>query len=256
MILFGLSKKGNKMKDLTLVVCSYNTPQILELMLKSYVSNHKEDKYNIIIMENSTNEETVELLTKYNIPFHRRPGSTHSIAVDEALKMVKTKYALLVDSDIVFNKDISPIYNWFKKNDYVALGEVCGDRGGYSLFPRIFPWFCMLDMETINGKGISFHDQVRIDKTNSGKFFGNVPLMFDRSGKYYDVGSTFLEDILKNGLKVGNSKFDTEYFTHYEGMSWHKVTNHPWFLDVYKSKESGIKEAVEKYNNVEVGCFV
>ena len=239
--------------DLTLIVCSYNTPDILETMLKSFVFHHKtKNPMSIIVMENSTNELTVRMLQKNKIPYVRNKGMTHSIAVDIALKNVKTKYALLVDSDIIFNRSVEEVYKQFVSNGVCILGEVGGDRGGYRLYPRVYPWFCMIDMEQINKHNITFHDQKRIDSTNSGKFFGNIPLNFDHNGHYYDVGSTFLEDIHKNNLKIANVKLDDVFFTHLEGMSWHKETNIGWFLDVYKNKEPKIFMNMMKYKSASI----
>jgi len=241
------------LEELTLVTCSYNTPEFTSTMLKSFVHHHNfEERFNLIMMENSTNEKTKNFLKDKNITFDCLPKRTHSISVNDALKKVKTKYALLVDTDIIFQKSIVDIYDEFKKSNVAIMGEVCGDRGGYKLFPRVFPWFCFINIEKINQHNISFHDQMRIDSTNSGKFFGNIPLNFDQSGHYYDVGSTFLEDINKFELGVIDAKFDPEYFHHFEGMSWHKDTNHPWFLDVYNKKMLSFRRVYDFYLKVSI----
>lgn len=210
------------MDDLTLITCSYNTPLVTETLFKSWLYKHPVQTTNVIVMENSTNNQTAEMLNYYQIPFIRNPGMPHSPAVNQALKICKTKYALLLDTDITFNKNIFPIVNKFISQGYTILGEKCADRGPYQLFPRIHPWFCLINIEEINKAGISFHDQVRIDATNSNQFYGNVPVATDRDNRKYDVGATFYEDILNAGLKIGNGKFDTEWFTHHEGLSWYK----------------------------------
>lgn len=242
------------MKELTLVSCSYNTPEITTTMLKSFYHNHKSliSKIHLVLMENSTNEETTAILDSYKVPYIRRKGSTHSIAVDEALKTVKTKYALLVDTDVVFHKPISLAYNIFKEQTCVSMGKLCGSRGGYNLIPRIHPWFNLINIEEINRCNISFHDQKRIDDSNSGSFFGNIPLNFDKTGRYYDVGSTFLEDILINNLKVVDINAENNIFTHYEGMSWYKNVEHQFFQGKYDSNYKRFMIEYNRYKGVNI----
>lgn len=239
------------LSDLTLITCSYNTLEFTSTMLKSYVYHHSsEGKFNIVVMENSTNEKTRNFLKDKQISFDACPGRTHSISVDLALTKVKTKYALLVDTDIIFYKPIYDIFEQFKESSVAIMGEICGDRGGYRLFPRVFPWFCFINVEKVNEKGIRFHDQQRIDATNSGKFFGNVPLNFDRTGYYYDVGSTFLEDINKFELGVIDKKFDPEYFYHFEGISWYRESQISGYIESYNQKFSELERIKRLYEKV------
>lgn len=242
------------MKDLTLVTCSYNTPIVTLTMLKSFYYHHKKlsDKFNVIIMENSTNDETSVLLDESNIKYIRTPGATHSESVDAALKKVKTKYCLLVDTDIIFHKSMLKIYSDFKKLDITTMGEIVGSRGGYNLHLRVFPWFNFINMEQVNSKGLSYHNQDKITKSKSENFYKNIPLNYNYDGKFYDVGATFLEDILENGLSAGNIKWDPEYFTHYEGMSWRGFTGMSGFVDQNNRTISRYLSETNLYRNLNI----
>lgn len=203
---------GVKM-DFTLVTCSYNTPEVTLTMLKSFVTVYSVEKnFPIILMENSTNEQTVELLVESGVPFIRNVGAKHERTMDIALKKCKTKYALVVDTDVLFNR---PNDSYFQENSLV--GEVCGDRGGLKLFPRVHPWYMLVDMEFANRNDVSFYDEKRLGIVDCS-VCGDV----DRSGRIYDVGASFYEDYAKIG-KVVDTKNDKNFmdsFHHYEGMSW------------------------------------
>jgi cytidyltransferase-like protein len=80
------------------------------------------------------------------------------------------------------------------------------------------------NVEEINRLGIKFHDQKRIDETNSQGFYGNVPLNDDKEGLKYDVGSSFYEDVKKNNLRVGRLHVNQPWFVHYEGSSWQRFS--------------------------------
>jgi len=240
------------MNNFSLITCSYNTPIVTETLLKSWLFKHPIPKTNIILMENSTNNETEQLLMNWQVPFYRRPGMTHSLAVNEALKLCKTKYALLVDTDVVFNKCVFPIIEKFISQGYTIMGERCADRGPYKLFPRIHPWFCLIDVENVNSRNINFHDQERIDKTNSTQFFNNIPVATDNSNTKYDVGATFYEDIHNAGLKIGNAKLDTEWFTHYEGLSWYNKVGNNLLSSVYEFRISKYKHIQQSLAGVDL----
>jgi len=191
------------MDNLTLITCSYNTPQVTENMLKSFLSIHPNTK--VLISENSTNDETRCILAKYDIPFFVNSGGLHGPSVDLLLEKVKTDYALLVDTDIIFLRSCVPAFEEFKKNSLAIMGEIAGDRGGKKLHKRVHPWFCFIDLKKIRENGIKFFDAER---------------MRSRGEIRYDVGSSFFEDIRKAKLLIGNLFGEGYYFKHYEGMSW------------------------------------
>lgn len=196
------------MEDLTLITCSYNTPDITLTMLKSWISVHNRTQ-RIVICDNSTNNDTKNLLHDNKIPYTSRPGATHGEGVNEALKLCKTKYALLVDTDVIFLKDHNSIFQQFKDMDLAIMGKVEGDRGGKSIYNRVNPWHCFIDVEKIKQHNITFFDKQRMKDSFS-------------TSKIYDIGSTFLEDIKACGLKIGNVDLSNNYYLHLEGMSWYK----------------------------------
>lgn len=195
-------------------------------MLRSWVFHNIEASNKCIIIDNSNNEDTVPFLVSNKIPHVINRCELHHRGVQVAMDMVKTRYALLVDSDVVFNENITSELTWLIANQINLAGHVEGDRGGHSLFKRVHPWFCLIDMDFINYYGIRFTDPNRIRATNSGMFFQHIPDCKNYSHKRYDVGSTFLEDVMTCKGKVFNRNYAPQYFTHYEGMSWHKFSDH------------------------------
>lgn len=191
------------MDNLTLITCSYNTPLVTENMLKSFLSIHPNTE--VLVSENSTNDDTAQILANHNIPFLANSGGLHGPSVDLLLDKVKTDYALLVDTDVIFLRSVEPAFEEFKKNSITIMGEIAGDRGGKKLHKRVHPWFCFIDVKKIRENGIKFFDAER---------------MRSRGEVRYDVGSSFFEDIRKAKLLIGNLFGENYYFKHYEGMSW------------------------------------
>lgn len=217
------------MKNITLASCSYNTPVVTITMLKSFFNHH--DETEVLICENSSNEETVNLLKKESVNYIRNKNGLHAPSVDILLNECKTDYMLLVDTDIIFLKNHLNIFNQVKNLDVTLLGEICGDRGGKRLHNRVHPWHCFINVKNIKENNIKFYDYNRQIKRDGSPI--------------YDVGASFFEDIKKANLKIGSVKLQDNYFKHYEGMSWRTLK--------YGEKDGNIDVDQEAtHNNIEL----
>lgn len=205
--------------------------------LRSWKKFNEAHNVNWLISENSTDEETVQLLDKYNIPYFKNKGFRHYQGIDFLLQKCETKYALLIDSDVVFRKNIEPLWNMIKDIDFVIAGERGGDRGGKLLYPRIYPWFCFLNVETIKNKGFSFDND---EGLNIGKQLNE---------RLWDVGSGIYDKVVKAGCIVIDMEQDmAPYFYHYEGMSWRK--NIPEYKVFGEAVEQSYRQEIENHKNV------
>jgi len=242
------------MDNLTLITCSYNTPDVTLTMLKSWMLVHNKTQ-RLIVCDNSTNDDTKKLLDEHHIPYVSRPGMSHGDGVNEALKLCKTKYALLVDTDVIFLKDHSKIFNKFKDLKLAIMGKVEGDRGGKSIYNRINPWHCFIDVDQIKENNITFFDQKRMQES------------FNTS-KIYDIGSTFLQDIKECKLKIGDIDLSNTYYIHLEGMSWYKnkydgtqpdtgidfggTHNNIGYVNAHKQKYQNYKNVEQQYKDIKI----
>ena len=249
------------MKDLTLITCSYNTPKVTHTMLRSFFIKHRDliDEMNLIVVENSTNNKTRKIFKDNNIKYIKNKGGTHSPSVDIALNKCKTKYALLLDTDIIFNASIEKLFKMFKQQKAQLMGEVCGSRGGYNLHTRVHPWFCFIDVGFIKKNKIKFHDEKRIIESGSQYFYKSDPLHpYPNNEKpYYDVGSTFFEDIESAKGKILNfvPKQGNPYL-HIEGVSWSLKSANVNFNKLGESKEAWFNEQVyDKFKSINIKNF-
>lgn len=191
--------------ELTIVTCDYNTPDLTKNLVRS-IRKHCNERYDIIVVNTG--------YTNYD-PDHQMDGtvvynflnSSHGNGVNYALdNLIHTRYALLVDTDVLFLKDITKPFEKFKQNNLALMGEVVGNRGGKLLKQRVNPWFCFIDLKQLKDNNIKFYDHRRTKEL--------------KSDIIYDIGSTMFEDCVTNNLKIGDLKMEGSYFKHYEGMSW------------------------------------
>jgi hypothetical protein len=174
-------------------------------MIRSFRKYHPDQE--ILISENSTNEDTVKVLDGLDIEYIRMPESCHSPSVDSLIREVKTDYVLLVDTDVLFYTSQDAIYNKIIEDGIDLCGTVCGDRGGKKIHTKIHPWYCWINVKRVKELGINFNDPNRLGFVKT-------------SDKIYDVGSSFFEDCISNNLKLRHFDGQDLYYYHYEGMSW------------------------------------
>lgn len=197
------------MSALSILTCNYNTPEITKNMLRSLNRNSGFILDRVYIMD--TSPESGGLSPHFpgddGSVIEDLPNFSHGKAVNYGLNFIQNDHVLLIDSDVLFYKEIAPIYEKFKEGDFTLLGNVSGDRGGKSLHPRVDPWFCFINNKHLKEHGIVFFEEERTKNSRNGDVV-------------YDVGSTMFEDVIKANLKVANFNAENKYFKHYEGMSW------------------------------------
>jgi len=192
----------------TLLCCCHDTPSLVPNLLRSLVQTGM-FRPSILVIDTSHSPESGDELRNFRIPHITSQGTSHGEAVNLGLSAVQTPYVILVDSDVLFLQDLSPLLKSFERGNFTLMGERVDDAGGKSLYPRIVPWFCMLHRERLAAHGIPFFDA---EKTLHSRGTG---------GRVYDIGSTMLEAVEKAGLAVRvETRLERRYYRHYGGMSW------------------------------------
>ena len=232
-------------ESFTLVTCSYNTPIVTICMLKSYCKHHPGIQ-SLILIENSTDDQTRVQLDAYNVPYIKgedvltEPDRcnwawTHYCGLDWGVNKCNTRFCLIVDTDILFRDSIYPYLDQLTKDpdQYIAIGtHTMRDKPepdvNYYMLPRIHPSFMFLNAEYFKQHKLTFDPYVDI-KTSPDECF--------------DVGSYIYYKIIEDGKQTINIDPHKRRFIHSEGLSWAKTFH----------KNFGSKERLEKleiYNNM------
>ena len=213
-----------EIKDLTVVICSYKANKEFKLCLHQ-LSRYGFTGKDLLIYENSpsTYKSNREFLNSHKIKYIDNPDGTHTDTMNLALQAVKTKYALLLDSDCFCIADPYMFMERIVKHKVQLFGEICGDRGGYHIHKRVHPWWCYVDVDYMKKHKIPFVDMQRMENTNSMSFIDRTKLADQRDpkGYYYDAGSTMFEDVIKTGGIVADIG-DSKPYIHVEGASWRR----------------------------------
>jgi len=236
------------MEYITLATVNWNQRPALELMLKSYVKYHYAgEPLKILVYDNDSSDDSVKWMLDNNIPFTKSPTNIgHENALNVIYKQTRTKYLLVVDTDIEFKVDthehylpqLDPFVN-------IAAGEyIDWDRMGDSkIKPRLSPWFFLFDIKKMKELGVTcFRD----------------PNCTDWS---YDVGSWLTEKIIASGYTFVNiprlpsdqdrDPVGMKYKTHdhFTRVSWN-LENHMDRHDEVMMRREHILSRLEEYKDI------
>lgn len=224
--------------QLTCLIFNYNTPDLVCFLLRSLHKSIPDFDGNIIIWDNSSYnsmpkeiikylpnieilDNTHENLVNYNNDIFQKNivrkdagceinnfgSAKHCYCINEAIKKyVKTKYVLLLDSDVLIKKNFVDLFIHMQVNEYSAYGLLHNDLRG----KRFHPCFTFIDLEKI--QLINFYNKDFMLGLNSCKI-------------KYDTGCWFYETLLKNKHKIDTFSLQNDYFIHAEGLSWDKNKN-------------------------------
>lgn len=113
--------KENFTKDLTIIIVTYNSAQIIEQCLNKL----NFEKYDVVVVDNQSSDQTVNLV-KNNFPQAKIIKSEKNIgygrANNLALRKTKTDFVLILNTDaFIFENEIEKILELMKSQEKIAL---------------------------------------------------------------------------------------------------------------------------------------
>ncbi len=180
------------LNDLTVLTVTFNNNMLTVMMLKSFM---KQTHYfpHIVIVDNGDSipaddamKRVFNVVDNYNhllLPDEFQCSRNHCAAIDYALKhAIQTKWALLVDNDILFYPALSEFLQKFDDTLYDCAGEI-----GWDATPpnRLYPYFCLINVEKFNKEKLNYFDRERIISPDD-----SLP-----DWNRMDTGYSFYEDI-------------------------------------------------------------
>ena len=115
------SSKSNN-KDVSVVICTKNSEDTIEEVLKSVVRNNPLE---IIVVDADSSDNTRILSKKYVSKILIDPGKGLAIARNIGLKEIKGKYTIFIGSDnVIGSKTIIRLKNYMNKYTYVGIAAL------------------------------------------------------------------------------------------------------------------------------------
>lgn len=193
-----------KINDITLLTVSFNNNLLTTMMIKSFYK--QVCNVETLIIDNGTNQpvsnDMKSIFMVVDNTYQKITGNfnqcskNHCSSVDYALKnIIKTKWCLLVDNDILFKPTVKSFLENLNENEFDCCGEIGWDDAPPE---RLYPYFCIINVEKFKLDKINYFDNDRCIGPGSkeiGKRGPGTPCW------YKDTGCSFLEDI-KNTWRI------------------------------------------------------
>jgi glycosyltransferase involved in cell wall biosynthesis len=234
------------------VTVGWNQRPCLELLLKSYVQHHWiGNPLKLLLFDNGSEDGSKEWLMSNDIPFiNSNENIGHENAINKIYNQIKTKYVLLVDSDVQFKEYVFD-YIDHMDNIIVSAGELIDKNfiNDVKIKDRISPWFTLFNYQRVKEAGI------KTFRTNEDWT--------------YDVGSEFYERITEAGFQnfnierlPGNQDDDLismkyEKFYHIGKTSWDIFNKHQDRIDEVLKRRWYIQDQLQNYQHIDLkGKFI
>lgn len=221
------------MKEKTIAIVHYNTPELTEAAILS-VRKHSAVDYRFVVFDNSdqrpftkkmkgvkvvdnTKGQVIDFeaeLDKYPDKEWRMAAKSnhgsmkHIWSVQKLWELIPGGFILL-ESDVLIRKNFDFLWN----EQYAACGKVQRFYNRRREKDRLLPWLCYLNVPLLVENGARYFDPQRAWNLQKGE---------DNPGNWWDTGACVLDDIRKTKPQLVcrcYAELDN-YWLHYHGGSW------------------------------------
>lgn len=212
------------LNNLTILTTTFNENILTGMMLKSFAKQLGKLP-TVVIIDNGNRipidprlKQAFNIIDNFNhkiLPDENQPSRNHCIALDYTLnKHIHTKWVLLVDNDILFKPSVKNFINTFDES-----ADCVGEIGWDVIKPeRLFPYFCLINMEKYKQDNIHYFDPNKCMKLfdENGNELHNVS---NGHSGLYDTGYSFLESIKKKKWAIREIQIN-DYIVHLKNGSF------------------------------------
>lgn len=143
--------------DLSIIIVSFNTKNLLLVCIDSVRKYTKGINYEIIVVDNGSSDGTQEAIKKIKgvRPILNRENLGFAAANNQGIKIAQGRYILLLNSDTELREDsLGKMVGWMKKNSRVGISSCkllnpsASTQATGGFFPnlaRVFFWATFLD---------------------------------------------------------------------------------------------------------------
>lgn len=241
------------MKDLSIVIVSYNTKELLMDCINSVKKNAKGINYEMLVVDNASKDGSSDVAARLGAKVIRnKENKGFAAGNNQGARASKGRYILFLNSDTIVKSPIfAPLISWMDDNEDVgaascALKNEDGSlqaTGGY--FPtllRVFSWMTIQDLPFVDSIIKPFHP------LHSKSFFSKGEDFYKKRRELDWVTGAFVLVRSKALKKVGG--WDEKYFMYVEEVDLcfkiKKLGYKVWYLPKWEITHLGGKSSETK----------
>lgn len=220
--------------DLSIIIVSFNTKDLTLGCIKSVIKNTKGIEYEIIVVDNGSNDGSIEIIKnlkritdrpivkiknyspKLKI-FQNQMNLGFGKANNQGMNIAKGKYILLLNSDTLINDNFLPeIVSWMDRNKDVGIvscslknidGSTQGTGGYFPTLLRVFSWMTIQDFPLVDKVIKPFHPMHQLSFSKGEGFY-------EKERELDWVTGAFL--LMRRYVYKQTGGFDEDYFMYTE----------------------------------------
>ncbi len=212
--------------DISIIIVSFNTKKILEDCVNSLTRNLKGVSYEIIVIDNNSQDGSVSYLKRLSrnrniICRFLKENMGFGGANNIGMKISRGKYILLLNSDCVIKNDvIIRVKQWMDLHEEYGLaspnlfnpdGTVQGTGGYFPTLLRVFSWMIIQDIPFVDAIIKPFHPM------KSSSFFPGLKFYLNEKDLDWVTGAFFM---IRRKVFENVGFFDKDFFMYTEEVDY------------------------------------
>lgn len=209
------------MKDLSIIIVSYNTKKLLLECIDSIKKHTKSIDFEIIVVDNASSDGSPEAVGKIKgVTLYKNSKNLgFAKANNQGIKKAQGKYVLLLNSDtLLSDNSLKEIVLFLEDNRKAGIatcalknkdGSLQGTGGYFPTLLGVFSWMTIQDIPGVDNfikpfhpmraksfaKGASFYQKVRQLDWVTGAFFLVRKEVFDQVGLFDENYFMYVEEV-------------------------------------------------------------
>lgn len=240
--------------ELSIVIVSFNTQDLLENCLKSIKKYTKGIDYEVIVVDNASKDDSVKVVRSLGAKvLENKENLGFAVGNNQGIKAAKGKFILFLNTDTLLNNSVlAEMVSTLKENPKIGAatcslknsdGSIQATGGYFPSLPRVFSWMTIQDFPLVDKLIKPFHPLHSKSSFSRGEDFYKNEKELD-----WITGAFLLTraDILK---RAGG--WDETYFMYVEEVDLcfkikklgYQVWYYPkWSITHLGGKSSGVSE--------------
>ncbi len=240
------------MKDLSIIIVSFNTKELLQKCITSIIKTTKGISFEIIVVDNASTDGSPESLGDFQLTLIKNKKNLgFAKANNQGIEIARGKYILLLNSDtLISNNFLKGMLRWMDKHPKVGIascallnkdGSLQGTGGYFPNLLSVFSWMTIQDIPLIDQFIKPFHPMHEKSFYKNIRFYKRKKELDWVTGAFFLVRRKVIDDI---GL------LDEDYFMYVEEVDFcfraKKAGWQVWYLPqwsiVHYERESATSE--------------
>lgn len=242
--------------DVSVIIVNYNTKKLLRSCLESIRMFTKSIDYEIVVVDNASNDGSVEFVKEYKNGksiklIENRKNLGFAKANNMGIKVSRGRYIVLLNSDTEIRDNLfKKMYNWMEENKNIGISSCkliypngrVQSAGGFSPnLIRVFSWMIFQDLPFIDKLIKPFQPHKELSLLKNDKIYERFTNFDWLAGTFFMIRRGVIEDVGYLDEDYFMYTEDVDYCYRVQRAGW-KIGYNPNFKVIHHKGASGTSD--------------